>query len=122
MNRVFPARIVSLFAVLVTQVMLTAALAGAQTPGSTAAAITGRITDATGGVLSGVTVALSGDALMGTRTATSSSDGFYRLPAVPPGEYSLVFSCQGFTRTTRASPFLQGAIFRSICQDILWRS
>src|SRR4029453_4300082 len=101
MNRVFPARIVSLFAILVPQVMLTAALAGAQTPGSTAAAITGRITDATGAVLSGVTVAVSGEALTGTGAATSSSDGFYRLPAVPPGEYSLVFSCQGFTRTTR---------------------
>jgi Carboxypeptidase regulatory-like domain/TonB dependent receptor len=101
MNRVCPARIVSLVAVLVPQVMLTAALAGAQTPGSTAATITGRITDATGGVLSGVTVALSGDALMGTRTATSTSDGFYRFPAVPPGEYSLVFSRQGFTRTSR---------------------
>jgi len=101
MNRLFPARMVLLLAVLVPRVMLTAALAEAQTPSSTAAAISGRITDATGGVLSGVAVALSGDALMGTRSATSSSDGFYRFPAIPPGEYSLVFSCQGFTRTTR---------------------
>ena len=45
MNKVIPGRIVSLLAVLVPQVVLTAALAGAQTPGSTAAAITGRITD-----------------------------------------------------------------------------
>ena len=101
MNRVFPARVVSRFAFVVLQVMLTVALAGAQMPGSTTAAITGRITDATGAVLSGVTIALSGDAVMGTRTATSSPDGFYRFPAIPPGEYSLVFSCQGFTRTTR---------------------
>jgi hypothetical protein len=101
MNRLYPARTVSLLALLALQGMLGAASAGVQTPGSTAAAITGRITDATGAVLSGVTVALSGDALMGTRTATSSSDGFYRFPAVPPGEYSLVFSCQGFTTTTR---------------------
>jgi hypothetical protein len=101
MNTVFPARIVSRLAFVVLQVMLTVAFAGAQMPGSTTAAITGRITDATGAVLSGVTVALSGDAVMGTRTATNSSDGFYRFPAIPPGEYSLVFSCQGFTRTTR---------------------
>jgi len=102
MNKVIPGRIVSLLAVLVPQVVLTAALAGAQTPGSTAAAITGRITDATGGVLPGVTVAVSGEALMGTRTATSRSDGFYRFPALPPGDYSLVFSCRGFTGTTRS--------------------
>jgi hypothetical protein len=100
MNRLYPARTVSLFALLVWQIMLAAASAGVQTPGSTAA-IMGRITDATGAVLSGATVALSGEALMGTRTTTSSSEGFYRFPAVPPGEYLLVFSCQGFTRTTR---------------------
>ena len=101
MNRLYLARTVSLFALLALQAMLGAARAGAQTPGSTAAAITGRITDATGAVLSGVSVALSGDALMGTRTATSSSDGCYRFPAAPPGKYTLVFSRQGFTRMTR---------------------
>src|SRR5262245_3783483 len=97
MNRLGPAPIVSLFAVLARRVMLAAETARAQTPTSTAAAITGRITDATRSVLAGVTVTLSGDALMGTRTSTSSSDGFYRFPAVPPGEYSLLFARQGFT-------------------------
>jgi hypothetical protein len=106
MNWLCPARIVSLFALLVLQVMPAAAGArgavpGAQTASSTAGAITGRITDATGAVLSGVTVALSGSALMGTRTATSTSEGFYRFPAVPPGEYSLIFTRQGFARATR---------------------
>ena len=106
MNRLCPARVVSLFAVLVLQVMPAAARAGStvsggQTASSTAGAITGRITDATGAVLSGVTVAMSGSALMGARTATSSSEGFYRFLATPPGEYSLVFSRQGFTKLTR---------------------
>lgn len=101
MNRLYPARTVSVFALLALQAMLRAASAGVQTPGSTAAAITGRITDATGAVLPGVRVALSGDALMGTRTVTSSAEGFYRFPTVPPGEYSLVFTRQGFTRATR---------------------
>ena len=44
---------------------------------------------------------MSGSALMGTRTATSTSEGFYRFPAVPPGEYSLIFTRQGFARATR---------------------
>src|SRR5262245_44277883 len=101
MNRLCPARIVSLFAVLVLHVMLAVTSARAQTLSSTAAVITGRITDSTGAVLSGVIVALSGDALMGTRTSTSSSDGSYRFLAVPPGEYSLLFARQGFTRATR---------------------
>ena len=106
MDWLYPARIVSLFALLVLQVMAAAAgvegaVPRAQTPSSTASAITGRITDATGAVLPGVTVAISGDPLMGTRTATSSSDGFYRFPSVPPGEYSLVFTRKSFTRATR---------------------
>ena len=63
-------RIVSLFALFVLQVVPAAARAGGTVPGgqtatSTAGAITGRITDATGAVLSGVTVAMSGSALMG---------------------------------------------------------
>ena len=106
MNSLYPARIVPLFAVFVLQVMATAAGAGgtlprAQIASSTAGAITGTITDATGAVLSGVTVEISGGALIGTRTATSSSEGFYRFPAIPPGEYSLLFTRQGFTRATR---------------------
>jgi carboxypeptidase family protein len=106
MNSLCPARIVSLFAVFVLQVMAAAAdpgaaFAGAQMASSTTGAITGTITDATGAVLSGVTVAMSGSAEMGARTATSSSEGFYRFPAIPPGEYSLVFAQRGFTRATR---------------------
>ena len=106
MDWLYPARIVSLFALLVLQVMAAAAdvegaVPRAQTPSSTAGAITGRITDTTGAVLPGVSVVISSDALMGTRTATSSSDGSYRFPAVPPGEYSLVFTRKSFTRATR---------------------
>jgi Carboxypeptidase regulatory-like domain len=110
MNWLCPARIVSLFALLVLQVMPAAAGArgavpGAQTASSTAGAITGKITDATGAVLSGVTVALSGSALMGTRTATSTSEGFYRFPAVPPGEYSSYSRAKG-SRGRHATEFI----------------
>jgi hypothetical protein len=82
-------------------VQVASASAGAQTPSSTTAVITGRITDVTGAVLPGVAVALSGDALMGTRSTTSDSDGLYRFPAVPPAKYSLVFVRRGFTSATR---------------------
>jgi hypothetical protein len=105
MTRVWSARIVFV-AVLVLQVVAAVAHAGgraprAQTTSSTGGGITGTITDATGAVLSGVTVTISGTALMGTRTVTSSSEGLYRFPAVPPGDYSLLFSRQGFTKSTR---------------------
>ena len=106
MKRLCPARIVLLFALFALPVTPAAARAeggvpGVQTASSTAGAITGTISDATGAVLSGVTVVISGAALMGARTATSSSQGFYRFPSIPPGEYSLVFSRDGFTTATR---------------------
>lgn len=106
MNRLCSPRIMSVFALLMLQVVPATARDGggdpsAQMASTTAGAITGTITDATGAVLAGVTMTLSGGALMGTRTTTSDSDGGYRFPALPPGEYSLIFSRQGFTRGTR---------------------
>jgi len=106
MNRLRSARIVFLSALIGLQVVPTAARVRtadprAQVTSSTAGAVMGTITDATGAVLSGVTVTISGTALMGTQTATSSSEGLYRFPAVPPGDYLLLFSRPGFTTTTR---------------------
>jgi hypothetical protein len=106
MNNRWLVRIGFLFALFVLQVVPALARAGTGDPriqmaSSTSGAITGTISDATGAILSGVTITISGGALMGTQTATSDSDGFYRFAAVPPGDYSLVFARQGFMRTRR---------------------
>jgi hypothetical protein len=106
MDRLWSALVVSLFAFFVLQATSMAAhgevaFLRAQTGSSTAGAITGTITDASGAALSGVTIAISSVALMGTRTTGSSSGGVYRIPALPPGEYSLVFTRQGFKKAKR---------------------
>lgn len=106
MNRLWSTRVV-LFALSVLSVAPAAARAGtgvasAQTATSTAGGITGTITDASGAVISGATVTISGTALIGTRTAASSSEGLYLFPAIPPGDYSLVCSRPGFMTTTRS--------------------
>jgi hypothetical protein len=44
----------------------------------------------------GVTVTVTGPALMGARTAVTDAEGQYRLTAVPPGEYTLLFELSGF--------------------------
>ncbi len=106
MNRPWSALFVLVFAVSVLPIPAAARARGAiarpQTANSTAGGITGTITDASGAVLPRVTITISGTTLIGTRTATSSSEGFYRFPTVPPGDYSLVFSRRGFTTTTRS--------------------
>src|SRR5882762_6648667 len=75
--------------------------ASAQTVSATMGAIDGRVTDNTSAVLPGVTVTISGAALMGTRVATTNEQGGYRFVAVPPGEYTVAFELSGFAPLKR---------------------
>ena len=86
------------FAILAT----TAAPAFAQGGGaSSTGTIQGRVADASGGVLPGVTVTASSQSMIGTQTQVTNENGSYRFPAVPPGVYSLSFELPGFTGVKR---------------------
>ncbi len=63
--------------------------------------IVGKVVDDQGGVLPGVTVSLSGPAVMGVQTATTSERGVYRFPAVNTGTYKLTFELTGFASMVR---------------------
>jgi hypothetical protein len=63
--------------------------------------LVGKITDAQGGALPGVTVTLTGPAAMGTPTAVSNEQGRYRFPAVNSGTYQLKFELAGFAPMVR---------------------
>ncbi len=80
--------------------LLHASTCAAQTVATTGA-ISGRATDSTGAVLPGVAIEISSDALMGARTTMTSAEGSYRFPAIPTGEYSLVFTREGFGTVRR---------------------
>jgi outer membrane receptor protein involved in Fe transport len=80
---------------------LTVGVAAAQTVSATMGAVDGRVTDHTNAVLPGVTVTISGPAMMGTRVVTTNQEGAYRVAAVPPGDYTIVFTLDGFTPVTR---------------------
>src|SRR5438874_9081067 len=64
----------------------------AQTTGTVA----GRVTDSSGAVLPGVTVEAKSTALQGVRTVTTDPEGLYRMPLLPPGDYTISFTLQGF--------------------------
>jgi hypothetical protein len=64
----------------------------AQTTGS----INGHVTDSSSAPLPGVTVEAKSVSLQGTRTTVSDPEGLYRLPLLPPGDYSVTFTLQGF--------------------------
>jgi len=90
----------TLRAALACALLVVAHAAHAQTVSTTAGAINGTVTDATRAVLPGVTVTLSGAAVMGTPTAVSDQNGFFRLPSLAPGDYTLTFELAGFGTVT----------------------
>ena len=70
--------------------------------------IFGKVTDGTGGVLPGVTVTLSGPALIQPQTNISSESGAYRFPRIPIGTYMVSFELAGFKKNVRDGIVIQG--------------
>ena len=69
---------------------------------STSGAIAGTVTDATGGVLPGVTVEASSPVLIeGTRAVVTDAQGKYNIVNLKPGTYSVTFSLTGFSVVKR---------------------
>ncbi|MDH4066460.1 MAG: carboxypeptidase-like regulatory domain-containing protein, partial [Acidobacteriota bacterium] len=68
---------------------------------SSTGTIQGRITDAQGAVLPGVTVVATSPSMLGEQTTVSSETGNYRFPAVPPGTYTVTFELSGFNTLRR---------------------
>ena len=82
--------------------MAVAAPAYAQGGGASATGtIQGRVTDAQGAVLPGVTITATSPAMLGQQTTVSSETGNYRFPAVPPGTYTVTYELAGFNTVRR---------------------
>ncbi len=89
-----------LLALLVAAILCSPAAALAQI-GQTAT-LTGTVTDSSGGVLPGVTVTVSGEAVIGgSRTAVTDENGVYRFPNLPPGTYTVKIELSGFRTATQ---------------------
>ena len=59
-------------------------------------ALTGTVTDASGGVVPGVTVTLTSTDTNQTRDTITREDGSYRFALLPPGTYGVRFTIPGF--------------------------
>jgi hypothetical protein len=81
--------------------VLTAGAAFAQAVGATNGAINGKVTDASAGVMPGVTVTIASPSMQGTRTALTNEEGTYRFPAIPPGDYKVTYELAGFSTVIR---------------------
>ena len=61
--------------------------------------ISGRVVDTGGLAVPGATVSAESPGLQGVRTTTTSANGDYIFPQLPPGEYSIRFELSGFATT-----------------------
>ena len=86
-------------AALLLVLLLLAPDAAAQTTTST---IEGTVTDASGAVVPGAEVKVSGTTLAAERTATTGANGVYRVTALPAGNYTVAVSAKGFATRTVA--------------------
>jgi len=93
--------------------LLTAATALAQTTIST---IEGTIKDAQGSVVAGTQVVVKSQSLGIERTATSDANGFYRVTALPAGNYSITITHTGFA--TRTFDNVELTVNRTLTLDI----
>lgn len=59
--------------------------------------IKGQVQDTVGNGLPGVEISIEGKNLQGIRTVISSSEGDFRFPLLPIGEYTMSFYLQGYT-------------------------
>ena len=69
-------------------------------------AIRGIVVDDQHNPLPGVNVILSGARLMGDRASVTDTEGAFRFPAVPPGQYSLKAELQGFATVVLGKTWL----------------
>ena len=83
-------------AVLAVLMSIASAAAAQQT-----GVIRGTVADSTGGVLPGVTVEARSDVLPSPRVVVSEATGEYRLPALPPGAYTVTFTLSGLQTVSR---------------------
>ena len=65
------------------------------------AQMTGTVMDATGGVVPGATITARNQETGFLRTGFTDENGSYRLPALPPGVYTLTVELAGFTTENR---------------------
>jgi hypothetical protein len=76
----------------ITVVLLMLAVPYTALAQSTTGNLEGRVVDTTGAAVVGANVQVASDALQGTRGGISDELGHFRLPALPPGSYSVKIS------------------------------
>src|SRR2546430_2007547 len=86
---------------LSTILLLLESLSAAQAPGT--GALAGQIFDSSRAVVAGAQVSVVSEETNLSRAARTTPEGLFRVPLLPPGNYSVVVEVPGFKRKTLRS-------------------
>ena len=86
-------------ALVLVRLFAAGSTAWAQTAGT--GALTGTVTDVSGGTVADVEVTVSSEATGVTRKVLTGTDGIYRVPGLPPGLYRVQATGRGFKLASR---------------------
>ncbi|PYS46319.1 MAG: hypothetical protein DMG13_30275, partial [Acidobacteria bacterium] len=79
------------------------AFSGSASAQETTGGIQGTVKDPQGAVIPGATVEVSSPALIGRKSATTDSGGFFHFEQLPPGIYSISVNATGFAPQTQSN-------------------
>lgn len=88
----------------------------AQNPTAT---LTGTVTGPDGQPLPGVTVTITSPSLQGTRVTTTTVNGGYLRPLLPPGDYTVTYELDGFATLSREVDLSAAVTTRSDVEMVL---
>ncbi len=92
-----------LAAVALLAVLLAVAVPSLMAQSAGTSALAGTVTDPSGAAIPNATVTITNSATGQTRTTTTGTDGTYRFTLLPPGNYKVAFSANGFKTSEVAS-------------------
>ena len=104
------ARFLLVFSLLIFFFMLLAVPGVAQFE----AALQGTVQDKSGAVISGATVTATDNASGVPHSTTTNGSGFYRIPELPPGTYSVSVEAKGFKKSLNAGVVVQAELLRGL--------
>jgi outer membrane receptor protein involved in Fe transport len=90
-----------LFRTLTILVVFALVVAGISLAQETTGALQGTVKDSSGAVVPGATVEATAPDLVGKKTTTTDSSGYYRFSNLPPGNYTLTVSATKFKTVKR---------------------
>jgi Carboxypeptidase regulatory-like domain/TonB dependent receptor len=76
-------------------------LAGSVVAQETTGGLQGTVKDPSGAVVPNAQVVVTGNTLVGSKTVTTDSAGYYRFANLPPGSYTVTITASGFTTAKR---------------------